>query len=311
MADLGLNRTAQAIHAISPRLATRLLDGEYDPEHDYQENRYLANSWQSVTARLYPLLTEKIVRSFDGSDFTGADLITGERPVSVYLCWGESTLLAKTALIRLVWESLLSEMIEAYDTAPDKATCQKVLLLIDEAGTVGLPSLPHYAATVAGRGLSLWVAIQEFAQLEDLYGRYKARSLRNNMGSKIYYRQEDDETAAAIERSLGRRSAYAHSQTLHEGQEASEGLSEQSVPLLTARDITELGYDDIIAFFSNLKPFRAKRMDWRSFPLLKQRRAIPPPKLSPLPPLSEIHLPSPGERGGRYPRFPIDPDTIN
>ena len=57
------------------------------------------------------------------------------------------------------------------------------------------------------------------------------------MGSKIYYRQEDDETGLAIERALGRRSAYAHSQSLHDGQETSEGLSEQAVPLLSARDI--------------------------------------------------------------------------
>lgn len=312
MADLGINPAAAAIHAISPEIARRMLDGEYDPERDYTEYKYLANSWESATARLYPLLTEKIVRCFDGSDFTGKDIITSPRPVSVYLCWPRSALLGKAALIRLVVESITSEMNDTYDAVRGR-NCRPVLLLLDEAGTVGIPSLPHYAATIAGGGMSLWVAIQEFAQLDDLYGRYKARSIRNNMGSKIYYRQEDDETGLAIERALGRRSAYAHSQSLHDGQETSEGLSEQAVPLLSARDINELDPDEIIAFHSNRtnrKPFRGKRMDWRQFPLLTQRHAIPPPKLSPLPPLSEIHLPSPWERG-RIPRLPIDPDTIN
>jgi hypothetical protein len=50
---------------------------------------------------------------------------------------------------------------------------------------------------------------------------------------------------------------------------------------LTARDINEPGYDDIIAFVSNRKPFRAKRMDCRVF--IQTRRALPPPSVKPLP----------------------------
>jgi type IV secretory pathway TraG/TraD family ATPase VirD4 len=88
-------------------------------------------------------------------------------------------------------------------------------------------------------------------------------------------------------------------------------LGEQAVPLLTAREISELGQDEIIAFHANRKPFRARRMDWRHFPLLTQRRSIAPPSLSPLPGLSAIRFPSAQEQHGRWPRFPIDPDAIN
>jgi type IV secretion system protein VirD4 len=308
MADLGLNRAAPAIHGISPTIAERMLDGEYNPENDYNENKYLSSSWESLTARLYPLLTEKIVRCFNGSDFTGRDIIAGTKPVTVYLCWPESTLLAKTALIRLVLESLISEMKQTYDDDKGR-NCRPVLILLDEAGIVTLPSLPHDAATVAGRGISIWAAVQDLAQLE-VYGR-KARTVKNNMDTKIYYRQTDDETASLIERSLGKHSVYAHSQTLHDGQVASEGLSEQAVSLLTARDIAELGLDEIIAFFSNRKPFRAKRMDWRAFPILKQRRAIPPPQLAALPQLEERLPSSLWRRREIRPLTPIDPDAIN
>ena len=120
----------------------------------------------------------------------------------------------------------------------------------------------------------------------------------------------------AGERSLSRRSEYGRSETLHDGQVVSEGRSEQAIPLLTARDISELDIDEIIAFHSNRKPIRAKRMDWRAFPLLRQRRAIPAPGLDPLPPLSEISF-SPAQsfpysqRGTGWPRFPIDPDNLN
>ena len=85
LAQLGINPAAAAISAISPALAQALLDGAYDPELDYRENRYFANSWQSSRARMYPLLTEQVVRCFNGSDFTGADLIAGAYPATVYL----------------------------------------------------------------------------------------------------------------------------------------------------------------------------------------------------------------------------------
>jgi hypothetical protein len=57
-------------------------------------------------------------------------------------------------------------------------------------------------------------------------------------------------------------------------------------------------------------------MDWRDFPMLRQRRAIPAPGIDPLPPLSEINL-SPAQnfpysqRVTEWPRFPIDPDNLN
>jgi hypothetical protein len=39
-----------------------------------------------------------------------------------------------------------------------------------------------------------------------------------------------------------------------------------------------------------LRPFKARRMDWRRFPILSQRSQIPPPELQPLPPITDIQL---------------------
>src|SRR5437868_6983374 len=230
------------------------------PFHCYttpNDNRYLASSWESLTARLYPLLTQRILRCFNGSDFTAREIIAGEKPATVYLCIPEKDLLAKAPVIRLVVESLLSEMKDYFDEAPGETAqekgCRPVLTLLDEAGTVGLPSLPTDIATVRSRGISIWAAYQDNAQIEYLYGRYKARAIRNNMDTKIFYRQGDFETARNVAQSLGERSVYAHSQTLRGGEEASEGLSEQAVSVLTPRDINELDPEEIIGFFFNLK----------------------------------------------------------
>jgi type IV secretory pathway TraG/TraD family ATPase VirD4 len=97
----------------------------------------------------------------------------------------------------------------------------------------------------------------------------------------------DQETAEYLERCLGRKSDYAHSQTLREGEETSEGRMEQGIPLLTAQEIKQMRDEDIIGFHRQLPPFRAQRMDWRHFPILRERQAMPPPALSPLPELAE------------------------
>ena len=159
LSKLGINPAAQAINAIAPHIAQELLDGEYDPEENYKENKYFANSWQSSRARMFPLLTEDVVRCFNGSDFTGKDIISGEAPVSVYLRIREEELEAKASLIRLVLESLAKDMLTTHDTTKGRG-CRPVLLILDEAGTVGFPSLPHYSSTCAGRNISMWIALQ-------------------------------------------------------------------------------------------------------------------------------------------------------
>jgi type IV secretion system protein VirD4 len=317
LSKLGINPAAAALNAISPQIAQEMLDGEYDPEENYKENRYFANSWQSSRARMYPLLTEKVVRCFNGSDFTGKDLIAGERPVTVYLRIPEGQLEAKAPLVRLVLESLTTEMFTTYDK-PQGRTCRPVLVMIDEAGTVGFSKLPQYTSTCAGRGISFWVALQDLSQLDGLYGVHKARTIRNNMNAKVFFRPEDYATAKSISETLGFTSGYSHSETLREGEVASQGRSEQAVAVLTIRELMELDDRDIIFFVRNLKPGRGLRLEFWGFPLLEERRAIPPPPVNLLPDVPPIAFPSETtpesslwERGKRWPRFPIDPDDLN
>jgi type IV secretion system protein VirD4 len=309
LSKLGINPAAAAINAISPALAQELLDGEYDPEFDYRDNKYFANSWQGSRARMFPLQTENVSRCFNGSDFTGADFIAGEYPSTLYLRIPERMLKGKAPLIRLVLESLANEMFDTADERKGQG-CRPVLMILDEAGTVGFPSLPEYAATAAGRGISLWLAIQDLAQLENLYKTYNARTIRNSMGAKVFYQQDDPETAKHISETLGYRSGYSHSETLRDGEVASQGRSETAVHVFTQREAMEQDLDDVIFTYKNLKPGRGKRVEpWR-YPLLEKRRQMPPPPVKELPPVPDIVFPSASPKGGGF-RFPIDPDDYN
>jgi type IV secretory pathway TraG/TraD family ATPase VirD4 len=126
------------------------------------------------------------------------------------------------------------------------------------------------------------------------------------MDTQLYFRPGSQETAEYLERSLGRTSEYAHSQTVRDGQ-TSQGISEQGVPLLTAGEIKQMGDEDIIGFHRRLPPFMAKRMDWRKFPTLTKRRSLPLPTIPVLPSL---------ETGiwrdlAKEPPLYIDPDMVH
>jgi type IV secretion system protein VirD4 len=284
MVRLGLIGAAKQLFSVSTSLATQFLDAEIQDANF--DDRFLLSAWGTLSARMRLLLTDSVVKSFTGADFTVREIMRGTKPVTVYLRWPERDLLMLTPLIRLMWDTLISELIYTYDSAKGEE-CRPVLLLIDEAGVSPIPNLHRYASTVAGRGISLWIAVQALSQLEALYGKHGSETLINNCDTQIYYRQSSQGTAEYLERALGRESRFAHSQSLHDGEEKSHGLSEQAVPLMTAQEVKQLDYADILGFYANRPPFKARRMDWRHFPVLRQRRSIPPPQLEPLPAAEE------------------------
>jgi type IV secretion system protein VirD4 len=279
----GLPDGAQRLNMVSPQLATKFLDVSFKEAKETNfTDRFLLSAWSTLTAKMESLLTETVIRSLAGSDFATKGLMFSKKPITVYLRWAERDLLALSPLVRLMWGSLIDELITTYDKAQGR-NCHPVLLLIDEAGRTAIPSLADHATTVVGRSITLWVAIQSLSQLEAVYGRARANILRENMETQIYYRPSNQETAEYLERCLGKKSDYAHSRTMREGTKASIGLSEQGIPLMTAWEIKQMEDEEIIGFHRKLPPFKAKRMDWRNSKLLEQRRQIPAPELSPLP----------------------------
>ena len=198
MVNVGLKGAAGRLHDLSPELAVRFLDGEFEPHKDYTENKFLTSAWETLTSRLFALLTEDVIRCFAGSDFTAKELMTSNKPITVYLRWPEQDLLALSPLVRLLWSSLIDSLITHYDANQGKG-CNPVLLLVDEAGRTAIPMLADSATTVVGRKMSLWIAVQSLSQLESVYGKARAQILRDNMDSQLFYRPTDIQTAKYLE----------------------------------------------------------------------------------------------------------------
>src|SRR3989440_12658511 len=119
-------------------------------------------------------------------------------------------------------------------------------------------------------------------------GEARAQVIMDNMETQIYYRPSGQKTADYLEHCLGRKSGYARSQTLKEGEETSQGKSEQGIPLMTATDIKQMKDEQIIGFHRRLPPFKMKRIDWRQHQALIKLRQLPAPHLFFLPPVAAI-----------------------
>jgi type IV secretion system protein VirD4 len=283
---------AARLHTLNPDLATQFLQVRFDPgnsDKTFFDNKFLVSAWETVTSRLKPLLTETVVRTLAGTDVTPQEIMCSQQPVTVYLRWPERDLPALAPLVRLLWGSLIDGLITTYGNAKGVHP-QPVLLLIDEAGRTAISALADNAATVAGRNISLWLSIQSLSQLDAVYGSARAQIIKDNCDTQLLYKPSDQKTAEYIERALGYKSGFAHSETKHETHN-SEGMSEQRIALLTAWEIKHMTKrDEIFGFYNSddeLPPFRAKRMDWRRLPILMERQAISPPELSVLPEIAE------------------------
>jgi type IV secretory pathway TraG/TraD family ATPase VirD4 len=261
----GLNDVARVVNSVSPALAQKLLNAPYHPEKDYEQNAYRISSWDSLDARLYPLLTKEVVACFNGSDIKMKDVLFSKYPVTIYLRWHESDLMALSGLIKFVWEAMINELIIAYDLAPDPSESQDLLLHIEEAGRTGIPNLPDHVSTLRSRKISVSADFQDRSQGYALYGKDRAINMFNNFRYQIYHRQDDLETAQFLQTRCGGKSGFAHSKTEYE-HSVSTGESEQKIPLLTAQYIMYDMPDDEILGFWGKRPFLAKRIPRRNKP---------------------------------------------
>src|SRR4051794_18061017 len=260
----GPEKTAERLQLVSERytltegknLATRFLDRPL--EHADFSDRYFQSAWLLLKNITAPVYTETILKTLACSDFTIEDIMLSERPMTIYIRIPESRLGSLTPLNRLFWGSLLDTLLQLYDDRHGEG-CKVVLSDIDEAGSAPIPALPRYSSTVPGRGIILKVIVQDHNQLEQAYGHANALTIINNMDTQIFFRQNGIATAEYLQKRVGYKSEYAHSETMHHNTSGTESQSEQAVPLLPLDEITQLPDGQEIILHRNYKPIKANR----------------------------------------------------
>src|SRR3954453_9723244 len=202
-----------------------------------------------------------------------------------------------------ICSSLMADLKAVYaQTHGEK--CRRVLWIIDELGYTKVPDLELHAATVAGQGISLWMAIQDPSQLEATYGYENAMTILANCRAHLRYRPALYKTAKEISEWLGYKSEFAHSKSKHLGEEFSEGEAETAVHNMTPQEVKGMADGDIFIDVDNKRPIQAKRIDIRNSPGLLEKTEISPPALLPIPDIPDAVGQVSGDREMGY----INPD---
>jgi type IV secretion system protein VirD4 len=228
---------------------------------DYRSDRFLASTWSTMTSRLAPFVSEGVLKMCGGSDFSAADLV--ERPTTLYLRFRETELEYTQKVFQVVTLALIAGLMRRGDLDPGSGGVP-MLLALDEAGRTPIPRLDNMVSTVAGRGMSAVVYVQDLAQLEAAYGRERAATIRSGCHSQLYYRPTDQRTAEHVSRILGNTSVEDIRVTRKGFVEApSRSYGQMKRELMTPDEVrTRLGSDEVIAVAGAKAPIRAKRLEW-------------------------------------------------
>jgi len=114
-----------------------------------------------------------IARATSASDWKIADLLTGARPVSLYLIVPPSELSRTRPLIRLVLNQITRRLCEALPE--DGSPRRRTLLMLDEFPALGrLDFFETALSFMAGYGVRAFLIAQSLNQVENAYGENNA-----------------------------------------------------------------------------------------------------------------------------------------
>lgn len=105
-----------------------------------------------------------------------------------------------SVLTSIFFEQFFSFIMSRF---PDKDE-QDIFLLVDEASSLNLPTLPLAVANVRKHRAGIMLLLQDFNQLVHLYGKHEADGIKSNCFAKLYFTGQSLETSTELERTLGK-----------------------------------------------------------------------------------------------------------
>jgi len=214
-------------------------------------------------------------------DWRIADLVDGDRPVTLYLVVPPSDISRTKPLIRLVLNQIGRRLTE--ELTPKKRR-QRVLLMLDEFPALGrLDFFESALAFMAGYGLKAFLIAQSLNQIEKAYGPNNA--ILDNCHVRVSFATNDERTAKRVSDALG-TATEMRAMKNYAGHRLSPWLghlmvsrTETARPLLTPGEVMQLAPDQEIVMVSGVRPLRAHKARYFEDPRLA-RRILAPPRLA-------------------------------
>jgi len=193
--QLGAN--SSAIDDLFSRFADEKLFSEYKSFIAYDDkvvNGVIATS--KAALQIFNDDSVAQVTSFDTLNFQDFR----DWPVALFIQNSVADQKYYSVLTSLLFEQFFSFLLGRFPNDNE----QDIFLLIDEASSLNLPTLPLAVANVRKHRAGIMILVQDFAQVVHHYGRYDADAIKSNCFAKMYFTGQSLETTKELEATLGK-----------------------------------------------------------------------------------------------------------
>jgi type IV secretion system protein VirD4 len=206
-----------------------------------------------------------IARNTEACDWRIADLVTGDRSVTLYLVVPPSDIVRTKPLIRLILNQIGRRLTEVLGEVDGEVKRRPLLMMLDEFPALGrLDFFETGLAFMAGYGIRCFLIAQSLHQIAKSYG--ENNSILDNCHVRVAFAANDERTAKRISDALG-TATELRAQRNYAGHRLAPWLGhvmvsrqESARPLLTPGEVMQLPRDDEIVLVSGLAPIRAKKL---------------------------------------------------
>jgi len=223
------------------------------------------------------------------SDFALEDLVSHERPVSLYLTVPPSDLSRTRPLVRLLLNQACRRLTERMDFSEGRgrgAGKHPLLLMLDEFPALGkLQFFQESLAYLAGYGIRAMLITQDLSQHQGVYGRQE--SITANCHVRIAFAANKPETAELLSQMAG-DTTVSHKQVSYRGGRFDlvmdhRNITQQEIRrrLLTPDEAMRLDPDHAVVFVAGQQPIYARKRRYFDDGDLLSRANLPAPATSP------------------------------
>jgi type IV secretion system protein VirD4 len=206
-----------------------------------------------------------IARNTGACDWRIADLVTGDKPVTLYLVVPPSDIVRTKPLIRLILNQIGRRLTEMLGEVDGEVKQRPLLMMLDEFPALGrLDFFETGLAFMAGYGIRCFLIAQSLNQIAKSYG--DNNSILDNCHVRVAFAANDERTAKRISDALG-TATELRAQRNYAGHRLAPWLGhvmvsrqESARPLLTPGEVMQLPPDEEIVLVSGLAPVRAKKL---------------------------------------------------
>lgn len=206
-----------------------------------------------------------VSRNTEHCDWRIADLVSADKPVTLYLVVPPSDISRTKPLIRLILNQIGRRLTETLNTKAGGPKHRQLLMMLDEFPALGrLDFFESALAFMAGYGIRAYLIAQSLNQIAKAYGENNA--ILDNCHVRIAFAANDERTAKRISDALG-TATELRAQRNYAGHRLAPWLGhvmvsrqETARPLLTPGEVMQLPPDQAIVLVSGLAPVRAIKL---------------------------------------------------